>query len=174
MLAVTPSELLLRDHCISRHFKFKTYQRYQSLYLPNIIFLALCFFKFKGQNRKNIVLYSFYKPFCRTCLLYSTRRCAPRALKNVCDKIVSYKTRIINYYFHFEVLVFKLCNSSHQCGRQKNLQKQKIIYCEKLPERIENHNYTRKTNNEILYHVSGWCGICCYGFTCEVHVSTTM
>jgi hypothetical protein len=46
-----------------------------------------------------IILYSFYKPFCRTCLLYSTRRCAPRALKNACDKMVSYKTRIINYYF---------------------------------------------------------------------------
>jgi hypothetical protein len=71
------------------------------MYLPNIIFLALCFelfFKFKGQNRKNNVLYSFYKPFCRTCLLYSTRRCAPRALKNACDKMVSYKTRIINCY----------------------------------------------------------------------------
>jgi hypothetical protein len=49
MLAVTHSELLLGDHCISRHFKFKTYncssiyQRYQPLYLSNIIFLALCF-----------------------------------------------------------------------------------------------------------------------------------
>jgi hypothetical protein len=44
MLAVTHSELLLRDHCISRHFKFKTqlsiYQRYQPLHLPNIIFLS--------------------------------------------------------------------------------------------------------------------------------------
>jgi hypothetical protein len=81
MLAVTHSELLLLDHCTSRHFKFKTYnclsiyQRYQPLYLPNIIFLALCF-----------ELYSLYKLFCRTCLLYSTRRCAPRALKNACDK----------------------------------------------------------------------------------------
>jgi hypothetical protein len=109
MLAVTHSELLLGDHCVSRHFKFKTYncssiyQRYQLLYLSNIIFLALfrTFFKFKGQNRKNIVLYSFYKPFCRTCLLYSTRRCAPRALKNACDQMVSYKTRIINNYFLF-------------------------------------------------------------------------
>jgi hypothetical protein len=77
MLAVTHSELLLCDHCTSRHFKFKTYscssiyQRYQPLYLPNIILLALVwnFFKFKEQNRKNIVLYLFYKPFCRTCLL---------------------------------------------------------------------------------------------------------
>jgi hypothetical protein len=49
MLAVTHSELLLRDHCTSQHFKFKTYncssiyQRYQPLYLANIIFLALCF-----------------------------------------------------------------------------------------------------------------------------------
>jgi hypothetical protein len=49
MLAATHSKLLLRDHCISRHFKFKTYncsfiyQRYQPLYLPNIIFLTLCF-----------------------------------------------------------------------------------------------------------------------------------
>jgi hypothetical protein len=57
----------------------------------HIIFLVLEFrtlFKFKGQNRKKIVLYSFYKSFCRTCLLY-----------NACDKMVSYKTRIINYYF---------------------------------------------------------------------------
>jgi hypothetical protein len=46
----------------------------------------LKFFKFKGQNRKNIVLYSFYNPFCRTCLLYSTRRSAPRALKNRATK----------------------------------------------------------------------------------------
>jgi hypothetical protein len=30
---------------------------------------------------------------------YSTRRCAPRALKNAYDKMVSYKTRIINNYF---------------------------------------------------------------------------
>jgi hypothetical protein len=52
MLAVTPSELLLRDHCISRHFKFKTYQRYQSLYLPNIIFLALCFELFLNLRGK--------------------------------------------------------------------------------------------------------------------------
>jgi hypothetical protein len=60
MLAVTHSELLLRDHCISRHFKFETYncssiyQRYQPLYLLNIIFLALSFalffFKFKAKN----------------------------------------------------------------------------------------------------------------------------
>jgi hypothetical protein len=98
MLAVTDSELLLRDRCTSRHFKFKTYQRYQPLYLPNIIFLALCFQLFlnlRGKIEKNIVLYSFYKPFCRICLVYSTRRCAPRALKNPCDKMVSYKTRII-------------------------------------------------------------------------------
>jgi hypothetical protein len=108
MLVVTHSELLLGDHCVSRHFKFKTYncssiyQRYQPLYLSNIIFLALCFELFlnlRGKIEKTIVLYSFYKPFCRTCLLYSTRRCAPRALKNACDKMVSYKTRIINNYF---------------------------------------------------------------------------
>jgi hypothetical protein len=63
MLAVTHSELLLGDHCISRHFKFKTYscssiyQRYQPLYLPNIIFLALCFGLFlnlRGKIEKNI------------------------------------------------------------------------------------------------------------------------
>jgi hypothetical protein len=66
------------------------------------------------QNRKNIVLYSFYKPFCRTCLLYSTRRCAPRALKNACDKMVSYKTRIINYYF-----VFRLENTDIRLRRLK-------------------------------------------------------
>jgi hypothetical protein len=51
MLAVTHSELLLRDHCISRHFKFKTYncssiyQRYQPLYRvtdekPLMLYLA--------------------------------------------------------------------------------------------------------------------------------------
>jgi hypothetical protein len=60
MLAVTHSGLL-RDHCTSRHFKFKTYN-YSSiyqLYRPLGIYI---------QNRKNIVLYSFYKPFCRTCL----------------------------------------------------------------------------------------------------------
>jgi hypothetical protein len=65
MLAVTHSEQLLDDHCTSGHFKFKTYncssiyERYQPLYLPNLIFLALCFelfLKFKGPNRKNIVL----------------------------------------------------------------------------------------------------------------------
>jgi hypothetical protein len=108
--AVTHSELLLGDHCVSlsRHFKFKSYncssiyQRYQSLYLSNIIFLALCFELFlnlRGKIEKNIVLYSFYKPLCRTCLLYSTRRCAPRALKNACEKMVSYETRIIKNYF---------------------------------------------------------------------------
>jgi hypothetical protein len=83
--------LLLRDHCTSPQFKFKTYncssiyQHYQPLYLPNIIFLALCFELFlnlRGKIEK---------------ILY--RRCAPRALKNACDKMVSYKTRIINNYF---------------------------------------------------------------------------
>jgi ribonuclease PH len=34
--------------------------------------------------------------FCRTCLLYSTPRCARRALKNACTKMVSYKTCISN------------------------------------------------------------------------------
>jgi hypothetical protein len=58
---------------------------------------------FLTDVKKNIVLYSFYKPFCRTCLLYSTRRCGPRALKNACDKMVSYKTRIINNYFLLSV-----------------------------------------------------------------------
>jgi hypothetical protein len=49
MLAVTHSELLRGDHCISRHFKFKILQLFAylpalpTLYLPNIIFLALCF-----------------------------------------------------------------------------------------------------------------------------------
>jgi hypothetical protein len=58
MLAVTHSELLLRDHCISRHFKFKTYncssiyQRYQPLYLLSIIFLALCFNLFLNLRGK--------------------------------------------------------------------------------------------------------------------------
>ncbi|CAH1373485.1 unnamed protein product [Tenebrio molitor] len=53
--------------------------------------MFLTFFKFKGQNRKNIVLYSCCKLFCRTCLLYTTRRYAPHAPKNACDKMVSYK-----------------------------------------------------------------------------------
>jgi hypothetical protein len=58
MLAVTYSELLLSDDCTSRHFKFKTYncssiyQRYQPLYLPNIIFLALCFELFLNLRGK--------------------------------------------------------------------------------------------------------------------------
>jgi hypothetical protein len=58
MLAVTYSELLLRNHCTSGHFKFKTYncssiyQRYQPLYLPNIIFLALCFELFLNLRGK--------------------------------------------------------------------------------------------------------------------------
>jgi hypothetical protein len=93
MLAVTHSGLLLRGHCTSRHFKFKTYncsssyQRYQPFYLPNIIFLALCFelfLNFRGKIEK---------------ILYYIRRCAPRALKNACDKMVSYKSRIKNYYY---------------------------------------------------------------------------
>jgi hypothetical protein len=57
MLAVTHSELLLRDHCISRPFKFKTYllivrlyQRYQPLYLQNIIFLAMVSYKTRIIN----------------------------------------------------------------------------------------------------------------------------
>jgi hypothetical protein len=120
MLAATHSELLLGDHHVitalhdTLNSKLTTYncssvyQRYQPLYLPHIIFLPLCFevfFKFKGQNRKNIVLYSFYKPFCRTCLLHSTRRYAPRALKNASDKMVSYKTR------RYNKLLFPLCTS---------------------------------------------------------------
>jgi hypothetical protein len=62
MLTVTHSELLLGDHCISRHFKFETYncssiyQRYQPLYLPNIIFLALCFELFLNLRLKNVYL----------------------------------------------------------------------------------------------------------------------
>jgi hypothetical protein len=58
MLAVTHSELLPLDHCTSRHFKFKTYnclsiyQRYQPLYLPNIIFLALYFELFLNLRGK--------------------------------------------------------------------------------------------------------------------------
>jgi hypothetical protein len=58
MLAVTHSELLLRDHRTSRHFKFKTYncssiyQRYQPLYWPNIISLALCIELFLNLRAK--------------------------------------------------------------------------------------------------------------------------
>jgi hypothetical protein len=50
------------------------YQRYQPLYVANINFLALCFELFlnlKDKIEKIIVLYSFYKPFYRTCLLYT-------------------------------------------------------------------------------------------------------
>jgi hypothetical protein len=36
-----------------------------------------------ARHQESVLLYSFYKPFCRTCLLYST---------------LSYKTGIINYY----------------------------------------------------------------------------
>jgi hypothetical protein len=50
-------------------------------------------------EKSNIVLHSFCKPFCRTFLLYNTPRCARRAVKNASNKIVSYKTCIINYYF---------------------------------------------------------------------------
>jgi hypothetical protein len=58
MLTVTHSELLLGDHCISRHFKFNTYncsfiyQRYQPLYLSNIIFPAFCFELFLNLRGK--------------------------------------------------------------------------------------------------------------------------
>jgi hypothetical protein len=111
MLAVTHSGLLLFGHCTSRHFKFKTYncsssyQRYQPFYLPNTIFLALCFelfFNFRGKIEKNIVVYSFYTPFCRTCFLYSTRRCAPRAVKNACDKN-SYNKLLFRLFQFFKV-----------------------------------------------------------------------
>jgi hypothetical protein len=67
MLAVTHSELLLRDHCISRHFKFKTiYQLYQPLYLPNIIFLALrfeLFFNLRGKIEKILYYIRFISHF---------------------------------------------------------------------------------------------------------------
>jgi hypothetical protein len=72
MLAVTRSELLLRDHCISRHFKFKTYncssiyQRYQPLYLPNIILLALCcalFLNLRGIIEKILYYTRFISHF---------------------------------------------------------------------------------------------------------------
>jgi hypothetical protein len=52
------------------HFKFKTCLVTgvtNPLYLPNIIFLALCFevlFNLQLKiGRKNIVVHSFYKPF---------------------------------------------------------------------------------------------------------------
>jgi hypothetical protein len=95
---------VITNHCSSRHFKFKTYncssiyQRYQPLYLPNIICLALCFFELFLNLRgkiKNILYYTrfishFVALVCFVALV---------ALKNVCDEMVSYKTRIINYYF---------------------------------------------------------------------------
>jgi hypothetical protein len=89
MLAVTHSS----DHCISRHFKFKTYncssiyQRYQPLYLPNIALCFELFLNLRGKIEKILYyMYLFYNTFCRTCLLYSTRRCAPRALKTRATK----------------------------------------------------------------------------------------
>jgi hypothetical protein len=72
MLAVTHSGLLLRGHCTSRHFKFKTYncsssyQRYQPFYLPNIIFLALCFvlfLNFRGKIEKILYYTRFISHF---------------------------------------------------------------------------------------------------------------
>jgi hypothetical protein len=77
-----PSELLLESVYLPA-LPTLIFAKYN---FPSIMFST--FFKFKGQNRKNIVFYSFYKPFCRTCLLYSTRRCAPLALKNACKKMV--------------------------------------------------------------------------------------
>jgi hypothetical protein len=77
----------------------RLYQRYQPLYLQNIIFLALCFELFlnlRGKIEKILYYTCFIRHFVATCLLYSTRRYAPRALKNACYKMVSYKTRIIN------------------------------------------------------------------------------
>jgi hypothetical protein len=109
MLAVTCEccyVITALDDTLNSKLTSSIYQRYQPLYLPNIIFLALCFELFlnlRGKIEKNIVLYLFYKPFCLTCLLYSTRRCAPRALKNAYDKMVFYKTRIINYYFRMQL-----------------------------------------------------------------------
>jgi hypothetical protein len=87
MLAVAHSELLLHDHCISRHFKFKTYncwsiyQRYQPLYLPNIIFLTLCFelfFNLRGKIEKILYYTRFISHFVALVCFYGTRRCAPR------------------------------------------------------------------------------------------------
>jgi hypothetical protein len=52
MLAVTHSELLLRDHCTSQHFKFKTYncssiyQRYYT-YLSTVITREVFFVRIK-------------------------------------------------------------------------------------------------------------------------------
>jgi hypothetical protein len=86
ILAMTHSELLLRDHCISRHFKFKTYdclsiyQCYQPLYLPNL----------RGKIEK--ILY-----YTRFITHFVALVCFKR-LKNACDRMVSYNTRIINNY----------------------------------------------------------------------------
>jgi hypothetical protein len=75
MLAVTYSELLLRNHCTSGHFKFKTYncssiyERYQHLYLPNIIFLALCFELFlnlRGKIEKTLYYTRFISSSLRS------------------------------------------------------------------------------------------------------------
>jgi hypothetical protein len=70
MLAVIHSELLLRDHYSSQHFKFKTcssiYQRYQPLYLPNITFLALrfeLFLNLRGKIEKILYYTRFISHF---------------------------------------------------------------------------------------------------------------
>jgi hypothetical protein len=95
MLAVTHSELLLSDHCVSRHFKFKTYncsfiyQRYQPLYLSNIIFPALCFKLFlnlKGKIKKILYYTRFISHFVALVFFIALCicRCAPRALKIAC------------------------------------------------------------------------------------------
>jgi hypothetical protein len=46
MLAVTHSELLLRDHCTSRHFKFKTQNLQLFVYLPALPTLIFARYNF--------------------------------------------------------------------------------------------------------------------------------
>jgi hypothetical protein len=100
MLAVTHSELLLGAFHGTLNSKLTIVRLFTSVTITNPLYY-ICqyrimfwnFFKSKGQNRKNIVLYldldlentlvveiqnsyllySFYKPFCRTCLLYKKR-----------------------------------------------------------------------------------------------------
>jgi hypothetical protein len=102
--------LFIFQSCLSfshAYFYFSILHLQLFIYLPALIFGKYNF----PRNRKNIVFYSFYKPFCGTCLLYSTRRCAPRALKRACDKMMSYKTRIINYYFIPKISRFTLLDT---------------------------------------------------------------
>jgi hypothetical protein len=109
MFSVTHSELLLREHCTSQHFKFKTnncssiYQRYQPLYLPNIIFLALCFELFlnlRGKIEKILDYTRFISHFVALVCFIALVAALFVLLKTRATKWCLIKlVPIINYYF---------------------------------------------------------------------------